>query len=189
MANKNKATHYGECQVCGHTQKLPGQTLAKHGYTKRWGFFSGTCTGSHGNPLETHHDLIDKSIQDAQATVARLEALAAEALQPITGSLVWVNVYVPATWEHRKSYKVWRQVELIDGRYYADENGHQTRNGVKVSGLGYYGDNPAQQSHTARANDLSRQAAQVQEYIAWQTKRLATWAPKDLRPVSGAVVA
>jgi len=46
-----KATHNGTCQACGRKQALRG-TMAKHGYTVDYGYFSGTCSGSDRQPLE-----------------------------------------------------------------------------------------------------------------------------------------
>ena len=48
-----KATHDGECQLCGRMQKLPDGRLAKHGYTTRWGFFQGVCPGYAFPALKT----------------------------------------------------------------------------------------------------------------------------------------
>lgn len=46
-----RATHNGTCQACGRKQALRG-TIAKHGYTVDYGYFSGTCGGSDRQPLE-----------------------------------------------------------------------------------------------------------------------------------------
>jgi len=62
----NQATHQGTCQICGRIHKVDNQygTIAKHGYTKRFGFFSGTCEGSDHLPLEVSSDLLKKDIED-----------------------------------------------------------------------------------------------------------------------------
>ena len=53
-----KAKHIGTCQICGSAQKLPGGRLASHGYTVRWGFFSGICAGTNHLPLEESCDYL-----------------------------------------------------------------------------------------------------------------------------------
>jgi hypothetical protein len=55
-----KATHNGTCQACGRSQAVTARgTLAKHGYTVDYGYFSGTCSGSGKLPLEqdTKHNV------------------------------------------------------------------------------------------------------------------------------------
>ena len=65
-----KHTHRATCQVCGNIQALNNGTLAKHGYTVDFGFFSGTCSGSDQSPIEFSTDL-------TRATIERLEQRAA----------------------------------------------------------------------------------------------------------------
>lgn len=62
-----KATHIGECQICGRRQMLPGGVLSKHGYTVDHGFFSGICAGAHKLPFE-------KSCADIAAVMATVRA-------------------------------------------------------------------------------------------------------------------
>ena len=64
-----KAKHIGTCQICNAAQKLPGNRLASHGYTVRWGFFSGVCSGSNQLPLEQSCDYL-RNVRDAvQASI------------------------------------------------------------------------------------------------------------------------
>lgn len=65
-----KATHYGTCQSCGSFQKLPGGALALHGYTKEWGFFNGTCSGSRHLPFEKSRDYAKECIVKARRDAA-----------------------------------------------------------------------------------------------------------------------
>tara|TARA_R110002110_G_scaffold35127_2_gene118870 strand:+ start:1895 stop:2725 length:831 start_codon:yes stop_codon:yes gene_type:complete len=58
MKKYNKATTAGTCQICQRQQKLPGGILAKHGYTTRHGYFTGTCKGSDSAPLEETCDYL-----------------------------------------------------------------------------------------------------------------------------------
>jgi len=65
-----KATHYGTCQICGSLQKAPNGRLAKHGYTKQWSFFTGTCRGSHELPFEESKDLLEAVIEGVKVSIA-----------------------------------------------------------------------------------------------------------------------
>ena len=94
MANKNTATHIGECQVCGRIQKLPKGQLSKHGYTKQWGFFNGTCWGAEHLPFEQSIDLIEGAIKQANEQCAKL-AVESESLKAGTffaGPTIWTSV-------------------------------------------------------------------------------------------------
>lgn len=58
----SKATHRGNCQVCGHQHHVMGTTLAKHGYTVEFGFFRGTCDGSDRQPVQIERSHTDATI-------------------------------------------------------------------------------------------------------------------------------
>lgn len=60
---KNKATHYGTCQLCGSLQKLPNGVLANHGYQVEWNEYVGICRGSHHAPFELSKDLAEAEVQ------------------------------------------------------------------------------------------------------------------------------
>ena len=64
-----KSTHIGTCQLCNAVQKLPGGRLASHGYTIRWGFFAGVCSGSHQLPLEESCDYLRHVRDVVQASI------------------------------------------------------------------------------------------------------------------------
>jgi hypothetical protein len=59
---KNKATHYGTCQLCGSSQKLPSGVLAQHGYQIHWHEFTGICKGSGHLPFEQSKDVAEQQI-------------------------------------------------------------------------------------------------------------------------------
>lgn len=82
--NRNKATHSGHCQICGAEQKLPVGVLAKHGYTTKWGFFSGTCAGSGYQPFEQATDRILAAIERTEQAVYNFQKVIATLQQPIT---------------------------------------------------------------------------------------------------------
>jgi hypothetical protein len=65
-------THTGNCQACGKSHAVNVKTgkIAKHGYTTRFGFFSGTCAGSDKLTLNVARDFADKIIVDARGYAA-----------------------------------------------------------------------------------------------------------------------
>lgn len=63
---KNKATHYGTCQLCGSLQKLPNGVLAIHGYQVHWHEFHGVCRGTGHLPFEQSKDLAEQQILDSE---------------------------------------------------------------------------------------------------------------------------
>ena len=88
------ATHSGECQLCGHIQKLPGGgLLSLHGYEVRWNSFQGTCPGSRNLPYEQSCDLLAGEVKRQQATVVRLAAWANEIA---SGKNVFVIEHAPS---------------------------------------------------------------------------------------------
>jgi len=72
-----KHTHKGTCQVCGSVQAITGEAgvIAKHGYTVEWGFFNGTCSGSHSKPLEQDKWLTETMIKNLLAEGEKLAAI------------------------------------------------------------------------------------------------------------------
>jgi hypothetical protein len=70
---KMKATHMGTCQVCHAGQKLPQGHLSIHGYTVNYGWFNGTCRGSHRLPVEQSCDIIQESIALTVEAIGRKE--------------------------------------------------------------------------------------------------------------------
>jgi hypothetical protein len=77
-----KHTHVGTCQACArkHAVGITSGNLAKHGYTTRFGYFAGTCSGSDKAPLEISREFADRIVielrnfsneQDAKAAALR----------------------------------------------------------------------------------------------------------------------
>lgn len=194
-----KATHFGHCQACGSRQKMPGGVLALHGYTTRWGFFSGICPGSKHNPFETHTDLIEKFAADAAASAAALRAEADALDAPATEPSGWFEQYIPATWQDRQSQRIWKQVELVadaDGRasFVYDKvvsvGGNRREEKGVVGRPNVYGVDTRDLLATATAMNRSRaaylrnEAKKRDEYVAWQTARVAAWKPEALVAVA-----
>lgn len=196
-----KATHIGECQICGRVQKLPGGSLSNHGYTKRWGFFSGICPGAGHNPFETHRDRIEGAIAGAKAAIEQ-HLQAAAAIRAQTDAYGWYS-------DHQRGVSVWREV-IFTGEKYAD--GELAKLGwekvsfsLKASEVPKYGEKPFgirsayssgfYEGHTAlEVAKASRerfckathdkQVSQLRDYVRWQEQRLKDWAPKPLKPVA-----
>lgn len=72
-----KATHRGNCQVCGHQQHFMGANgLASHGYTVEFGYFRGTCSGSGKAPVQNERTLTDATIDALHEYAAGCDASA-----------------------------------------------------------------------------------------------------------------
>ena len=199
MANKNKATHIGECQVCGRIQKLPKGQLSKHGYTKQWGFFNGTCWGAEHLPFEQSIDLIEGAIKQANEQCAKL-AVESESLKAGTffaGPTIWTSVYVPATWQNRRSSYQWVKAEVSkEDRSYTHEGQprsypvfYVTRDGKREK-YDNYNLNIKDVSEVCLAANkayaeqyLDKSIADLSRYVAWQKERIKDWKPRELKPV------
>jgi len=59
-----KATHFGECQICGRKMKAPHGKLSNHGYQIHNGYFHGSCHGSHELPFEKDRSVLGNVIED-----------------------------------------------------------------------------------------------------------------------------
>jgi hypothetical protein len=197
-----KATHYGHCQICGSRQLLPRTVLAKHGYTTRWGFFSGVCPGSGSLPFEQATNLIEDSIARAQREAFNLRASAITLRGTSTGSTTWVTVYDAATWTDRSSRTRWVEVELTEevrtvtgyvgeavtfSQFHYTVEARQTDGSLKAKAktLDTYGAVKTLAEAVAfgngkRADYLDGQAAQYDSYATWQRERIANWAPTAL---------
>lgn len=185
------ATHKGHCQICGNLQKLPSGKLAKHGYTTRWGFFSGTCNGAGFLPFEQSTDRIEAAIAAARnrALGLRGQAIAVED----TTSAVWVLERKPATWErgNRHGAQAWRLIPVEELTYAHNADGEcievagyvNSFTGRKERLDCHYGETVVSASNKRYAQTLRSEAAQFEEYVAWQTERIAGWAPAELLPL------
>jgi len=181
MANKNKATHSGQCQLCGNLQKLPGGFLAKHGYSVEWSRFVGVCPGSHHLPYEKACDLIQGRFNAMMAEAINLEVEAAIHERDAAGlPFVMVHEYVPATWERRRAEYVWRRIareDIINHNGYdiswRDLRGRLSRHSLSLAG-----------AYAAYVEHLRHEAAEIRRYAGWLEERLLNWKERDLIPVS-----
>jgi hypothetical protein len=58
-----EATHNGTCQACGRQHAFYNGSVAKHGYTVKYGFFNGVCWGAEQEPAEHSVDLTRSTIE------------------------------------------------------------------------------------------------------------------------------
>lgn len=198
-----KANHRGTCQACGRIQMLPADTLSLHGYTKRWGFFSGTCRGARHRPFELSKDLIESCIQGSENAITNLQAERDSLLQPPEPETrAWMKVYIAHKHDGENSY-AWRKGTIT-------EQPHQYGNGIDTFILRDFlwtedttegrplteliksYEFPGAESVTRIVAVLNlRYIQQVitpnisrhRQYIDWQRERIKDWAPKPLLPV------
>lgn len=202
--SSRKATHQGECQICGSTQMLPGGVLSKHGYTVQWGFFSGVCNGAGHLPFEQSKDAIAGVIASVEATIKLVEAEIAE----LENKDSEINGKDEA-WRHcYDSYigYTWRKVKLVEferRNIYANDPGHEPAWYCYIKTLDTTKDRPDRPAKPDRldvydirpesvrdfahylnggyAKHLRGQNASRRQWITWQQNRLANWAPKPLK--------
>jgi hypothetical protein len=194
------ATHDGHCQVCGRLQRLPGGTLAKHGYEVHGrrhggygGYFSGQCWGSHHPPYEESCELVKLSIE--RATVERDRTLAKqdELRQPATEPTGPVSVYRTSKYFGR-GYYAWEQGKVekrAGGEYFDITYTSETDSGVtktvrrsayEIVGYEVANDALAIASAMRRkyADALTKAVVELNDYITVQQERVDTWKPAPL---------
>lgn len=194
---KQQATHIGECQICGHVQKLPNGFLSLHGYTKKWGFFSGTCNGSRYLPFEQSKDRIQQAVDSVKKSIESAKQNAADIL---ASDAFYIWIYVAATWQVRQSG--YREVKLteaevsLDGRFIkfidpktgAEAKEQRSSLSVQPDGNGGWRSPEiadfAKESREKKARQIQARIKEMQMYVEWQEKRMADWAPKELKPVA-----
>jgi hypothetical protein len=182
-----KATHKGNCQVCGALHMLPGGRLAKHGYTTRHGWFEGVCWGSDALPYQQSKDLIEGSISRALARAIELREMGAKAVEEAKqpGSTAWEHVYHRELSNHsRGPVRLWEQVNV-----HCDEHGRPAQYSPKYAPsrreeTRFYGTLDAYRLRGAQnyARHMEGLAKQAEEYADHQRKRIADWQPADLIP-------
>jgi len=198
---KTTHTHTGNCQVCGAMQAAANdnQRLAKHGYTTRWGFFSGVCTGSDNLPFQLDCSLVKQSIVWAQGQLKNTLAYAAE-LRATTDNSGFHGHYVkghykgsryvqsrtvtvPATFRAiTKSYRDGSgtyEVAVIDFTYEGEAMTYGTEPSQSVYGTAA---EAAKKSREYAAQRADAKAGQLRDYIAHQQRRVDTWSVQPLVP-------
>lgn len=196
-----KATHYGECQICGCRQKLPGSVLSLHGYSVEYGFFSGTCNGAGYLPFEKDFSLISRQIKIANETITSLKKQIAELRasphSPRGIGKVWKNEYFSAT-GHMKAYHAWVEVEVRltektydtfiawNVEYLRPAKGGTVAKWVKWDVYDTIGKSEKEMLLSLikpYIDHLKKNISGLTDYIVWQEKRIADWGEKPLTPV------
>ena len=189
-----QATHKGECQICGRTQKLPGGRMAKHGYTVSWGFFNGTCQGSAALPFEQDCSLVAEAIRAAKKHRVYLVERIAELRENTNPVRAHAHYYAKdhgyeSTWADTSTIVV-AEPGRHSGQWVAPVT--DPRGGAQVATFGYkgrsYGSATAEEAaygaNVRLAEGMERNdLASAQRYIDWQTSRLADWTVQPLRTV------
>lgn len=180
---------------------LPGGVLSKHGYTVKWGFFSGVCAGAHQLPFEISKDAIAGVITSVEAQIKLVSAEIAE-LENLDSEIngketAWLHVYGTYTGYIWKTAKV---VEFEGRNLYADEPAHapvmvyyaktlvEGEPEAKPKKLETYDQsfNLSSVRHHVHylnckyAKHLRQQNSSRRDWVTWQQGRLANWAPKPL---------
>jgi len=187
---KSKATNRGTCQWCGRIQKLPNGAISLHGYTVQHGFFNGECRGSFWEPYELSCDLIQESVDRATEYKAGLEAQIVELSKLATEPKAWYDEYVGRKFKGDTGYQ-WRLIELYikpedEGKdypwiWYTNHKGQPER--MNLSGIDAPLLSAANKLNTYRIRFLQKSIAELDEYIARQTKRIKEWELKPLLPL------
>lgn len=192
-----KATHKGTCQVCGCTQKLPSGRLSTHGYTVKWGFFSGTCHGTNALPFELDCSLIAASVASAEAQLVGTKNSIASLLSGAHADehgAAWFNTFVEASHSYRWEWchVFGTEVKFSDGvgsyTTFSRTTKFTPRSKFDVTPEGHrkiqtYIHRSTVADVVSGANSayvqqvLAPRVAQLEEYIRWQTGRIASWAP------------
>jgi hypothetical protein len=71
--NNNNVQMRGHCQICGRIQAV-NSGIAKHGYTKEFGYFHGVCNGSHSPAMEVDTSVTAAACAEWRARADRMEA-------------------------------------------------------------------------------------------------------------------
>ncbi len=187
-----KATHTGTCQICGSRQKLPKGKLSLHGYTKRWGFFNGICTGAEHLPFEQDISLIEGAIKNAQNRVFALNNEAADRLCSTDPSNVIDNHYfsranriygysrVAGRIEERKvqgEKHTWTTFHFI-ANHVEDEGKKEWE--LRYAGQGYTLESVVSHLNKQEVHAINETIKQLETYIAWQKARILNWKPSAL---------
>lgn len=193
MKSARKATHLGECQACGSTQKLPLGVLAQHGYEVKWHQFQGVCVGHGHLPYELSCELLPGLIEAAQIRRKRLEEAQAALRVPTT-----VNC-VDYTFDRRDRRFAFDEAAHIETETWwtrGDPSGlvHfavAERDGLREPVRSYLVTSGVTDA-LSLANAIRLRNADAIEpdikaetiYIKWQQRRLADWRVCPLREVA-----
>lgn len=172
-----KATHRGTCQCCESVQKLPGGFLANHGYRVVWNSFNGVCNGSREQPYERSCDLIQRYINNAASTRARIYEMMDQYGKPATEPKAWYHEY-----DSRHGASFWVLVDLLmsenRGAYYLKEGKKKWtfEHGSDLLMI-------ATRLNHVRVTAWQQDIKKLDEYIARQELRINHWQLTELLPL------
>jgi hypothetical protein len=199
-----KATHDGNCQICGRLQRLPGGLLAAHGYTVEWGFFSGTCPGSHATPFQVSTHLIEAAIACQETAIDSLKADAAALRNPANPDNVAGRAWHRSYDGNSKRGYFWEKGTVRGGgfstpdyqnhyscpRFFPDApvkgvfDADPVTGAVKIETYGAAStiEEVTQWLNVKYAGTLENRIGEIRKWIAWQRNRLVGWKPEPLIP-------
>lgn len=177
-----KAINKGTCQWCNRVQLLPNGVLARHGYNIRFGWQSGTCSGSDHLPYQESCALIEESIEWSrrQAAALRDKAIAVRDSARDGSDKAWIHVYHPelSSRTHGSVY-LWEEVVVVKNEHFG---AHYVRFGKKTE-LNRVFAQIKPEGARCYADEISRCADNLYEYAEEQFARITNWAPAPLLPL------
>lgn len=167
--------------MCGCLQKLPGNVLSKHGYTKRWGFFEGTCPGAHYRPFEQAFDRVQVAIDRTKEQIADLRDQQAQLRGPIETNLAPFRSYLGGYYESTVTVSLFNGAIRLTEKNSKGEEAHHWGNQYGCRGTIEQAIRHLRDSRITRIEtDIQRRIG----YVQWQEKRIAEWKPGELQPVT-----
>jgi hypothetical protein len=180
-----KHTHTGECQICCRRQAVlvRGGRIAKHGYTVD-GYFNGTCHGAGHPPFEHSCDATKAAIKGTEDQIAKIrkgiENLRAN--RKDRGAQAWF--FVRSSFRSKFSYWVEIRVDRSGAATFGVEVGDPSKRHNLYVSPGAPVEEIAKDLDEEYCNGLARQIAGLTLWLKDAKARVATWAPKDLTPVT-----
>ena len=191
-----KATHRGHCQACGAYHKVNAKSggLAQHGYTTKWGFVLGTCSGANWKPVEISSEMMEVAIHEAAAQVAKLEEEASQVAAGDAGDFVQVRMrnyngspdfWVRMVADHGDEIEVESSPHAF-GRFNSETNVRENPRFARrrISSAAFHKVDEPIADNGGYVRNLRGRAAQIDKYLAWQRDRLANWTPGELVPIT-----
>lgn len=173
---------------------LPAGRLSNHGYTVKWGFFSGVCTGSFQLPFEQSCALIADAVRKMEENIAQVSSHCddLENIESAVNQLGAATVHVYP--RHGHEY-FWKDCPVINFAKHDLEGGHsyyscdyvfeERAHKIEAYDKSFGFSSPAHWVHFLNckyAAHLRKQNSQRRDWVTWQKNRLANWAPKPLTP-------
>jgi hypothetical protein len=188
---------------------LPNGLLSLHGYKVGQGYFFGQCRGTKFLPFELSCDQVKIYIAEAKAALESTEAFQARLRQPATeakaffytrqasrkgrdyqASRTWQEVSVRedvVTYDGGQYSKFFREgdTEWVGPRAESKIEARETE--VSAYSHGRTLLQICTEANEAYAKWLEHEADSLRRYITWQTERVTTWGPAELKPLVGPV--